>query len=281
MRLQTLPPNLGGAGERRVWWEIDDAVFLESAGKDFMLEAIDILKGVLGFEEHLSQQANVHNPIREQPHISVSDYVEPPDSPLSPAIKNMPLQALDGKGRRQSQAGLITPKTMAILPLNRPRKFSDPFMDSSRSSPSTSALGTQEDSATLTGASTPLEPSEAPTPDDDTLPPAARSLLSDPDSSDLNVPLRIWTVPASLLNPEYHLLLAVFPPFITSKQVPRFTAVQRPPGGAKALEEGEAAERGELRAGTGRIGISAQLRDHGWQGSLWYRMKEWFKNLFS
>jgi hypothetical protein len=46
MRLQVLPVELGGAGSRRIEWEIDDAVFKEAAGKDFMLEAIDILKGV-------------------------------------------------------------------------------------------------------------------------------------------------------------------------------------------------------------------------------------------
>lgn len=46
LRLQSLPEKLGGAGERLVEWEIDDAVFLESAGKDFALEAVAVLKGV-------------------------------------------------------------------------------------------------------------------------------------------------------------------------------------------------------------------------------------------
>jgi hypothetical protein len=46
MRLQVLPIELGGAGPRRIEWEIDDAVFKEAAGKDFMLEAVDVLKGV-------------------------------------------------------------------------------------------------------------------------------------------------------------------------------------------------------------------------------------------
>ena len=31
MRLQVLPENLGGAGSRRIEWELDDAVFMESA----------------------------------------------------------------------------------------------------------------------------------------------------------------------------------------------------------------------------------------------------------
>lgn len=34
MRLQTLPENLGGAGSRRITWEIDDAVFQEAAYVD-------------------------------------------------------------------------------------------------------------------------------------------------------------------------------------------------------------------------------------------------------
>jgi hypothetical protein len=46
MRLQAIPEELGGAGGRRIEWEVDDAVFKEAAGKDFMLEAIDVLKGV-------------------------------------------------------------------------------------------------------------------------------------------------------------------------------------------------------------------------------------------
>lgn len=46
MRLQVIPEDLGGAGVRRIEWEVDDAVFKEAAGKDFMLEAVDVLKGV-------------------------------------------------------------------------------------------------------------------------------------------------------------------------------------------------------------------------------------------
>jgi hypothetical protein len=51
MRLQLISEERGGAGRNRIEWEFDDAVFKEAAGKDFMLEAIDFLKGVLGFEE--------------------------------------------------------------------------------------------------------------------------------------------------------------------------------------------------------------------------------------
>lgn len=90
-------------------------------------------------------------------------------------------------------------------------------------------------------------------------------------------------VPASLSNPELHGLLSVFPSFITSKQVPRFTVVKgkSKSSGAKALEEGDASERGEVKFGTGRMGVCVRVRDPGWEGGFWYRMKEWLRMLFS
>ena len=74
MRLQVLPEDLGGAGGNKIQWELDDAVFKEAAyvspafcltvylwpntslsrsGKDFMLEAVDVLKGV-GFSSPMN-----------------------------------------------------------------------------------------------------------------------------------------------------------------------------------------------------------------------------------
>jgi hypothetical protein len=47
--LQNLPSSYGGAGRRRMEWELDDAVFKEAAGNEFMQEAIDVLKGVCAF----------------------------------------------------------------------------------------------------------------------------------------------------------------------------------------------------------------------------------------
>lgn len=55
LRLQALPEKLGGAGDRLIEWEIDDAVFMESAGKDFTLEAIAVLKGVRPSSHHDSR----------------------------------------------------------------------------------------------------------------------------------------------------------------------------------------------------------------------------------
>lgn len=68
LRLQLLPANLGGAGQQRIEWEVDDAVFMESgcvflsiravhwsnlnpplaycSPKEFTQDAVDVLKGV-------------------------------------------------------------------------------------------------------------------------------------------------------------------------------------------------------------------------------------------
>ncbi|KZO98834.1 hypothetical protein CALVIDRAFT_534908 [Calocera viscosa TUFC12733] len=53
LRLMSRPENHGGAGGRRVEWELDDAIFMESAGEEFMRDAIIMLKGVLGFSDTL------------------------------------------------------------------------------------------------------------------------------------------------------------------------------------------------------------------------------------
>lgn len=85
LRLQGLPEKLGGAGEKRVAWEVDDAVFKESAGKEFMLEAIDVLKGVLGFEETvITEQRNgdiTPSSITANERLTASD---PPPLPARP-----------------------------------------------------------------------------------------------------------------------------------------------------------------------------------------------------
>lgn len=44
--LQALEPRKGGAGKRRVEWEVDVAVFSEAAGGEWARESIQILKAV-------------------------------------------------------------------------------------------------------------------------------------------------------------------------------------------------------------------------------------------
>ncbi|EEB93765.1 hypothetical protein MPER_07539, partial [Moniliophthora perniciosa FA553] len=64
--------NVGGAGRNRIEWQFDDAVFKEAAGKDFMLEAIDVLKGVLGFEEAPCDRRTSTAPSGEQSYMDTN-----------------------------------------------------------------------------------------------------------------------------------------------------------------------------------------------------------------
>jgi len=53
LHLMSLPARKSGSGKRRVEWEIDLAVFCEAGGESFLVDSIQFLKGVLGFEDYL------------------------------------------------------------------------------------------------------------------------------------------------------------------------------------------------------------------------------------
>ncbi|XAO27568.1 hypothetical protein I312_106424 [Cryptococcus bacillisporus CA1280] len=76
-------------GEHRVVWEIDDAVFQESGGSEFMYDAILILKNVLKFDIHTT-----HNDIEDQDIyrpiiIQWLPRITRPSQPLAP-FSNLP-----------------------------------------------------------------------------------------------------------------------------------------------------------------------------------------------
>ncbi|KAF8608701.1 hypothetical protein BDV93DRAFT_518771 [Ceratobasidium sp. AG-I] len=303
MRLQTLPPNIGGTGEGRIEWEIDDAVFMESGGNQFMLDAIDTMKGVLGFEERplnnrpLPYRTFRHRSSHSQPTNTVPCYRDRgDDSPPSEGPITRPLRS---------------------APLARSRASSDPFLDPTRSSPSMHAalsmtLPTPEESATdldSLGPSTPLDDRGPEMP-----PPAS---LSDQYQSNLytmnaeaflNEPqLRIWTFPPYLTNPELHKLIAILPSSITNQTVPRFQPLAKKKRQGRKRKgvnadidlEGEGnpvqmewgndigavgadviGGRGEIRKGTGRMWIGDLTRLPGWRGSFWDNVRDWFRHLF-
>ncbi|KAL1717403.1 hypothetical protein EV715DRAFT_274277 [Schizophyllum commune] len=204
MRLQVVSEQLGGAGANRIDWELDDAVFKESAGKDFMLEAIDVLKGVLGFEE--APAASTREPS--------------PTPPTSGAHSRVHSQPLLGGERRPTRPPAI-PK--------RPRAPSDPFLDTppplSRSvgtSASQSSALLSQDSEDSPGPATP-EPEE-------TAPPRTDDFFDLPEEEYL----RVWTSP-DLPDAEYLALLKLFPTFITRPTLPRFPTRR----GSLDLEAGE------------------------------------------
>ncbi|TFK54137.1 hypothetical protein OE88DRAFT_1654644 [Heliocybe sulcata] len=264
MRLQVIPESLGGAGPYRIEWEVDDAVFKEAAGKDFMLEAIDVLKGVLAFEEVPSSK-------RSSTHSS--------SAPLSRSHSRSKSQPLPSMPPTDNQR-LHLPDTNHV---KRPRAPSDPFLDtpalsrSLASSASNSSCGTS--GALLSAAPDREPPSPVSAPADTDHGPAPRygdyTFNEDEDEY-----LRIWTSP-DLSNPEYLCLLKVFPSFVSRRALPRFPVA---PGRARPgdLEEGEEEQmpRRDVRCGTGVMWVSSKERMDDWRGSWWARFVLWWRQVF-
>lgn len=137
LRLQSLGENLGGAGSARIEWEIDDSVFLESGGKEFTTEAIDNLKGVLGFEEYLVVETGADDSFTYDANPSESEdenYIG--SGTRSPAAYTLvPTGSSKPKPPPPAVPSRARPKTNQIPPNvddvggNRGRAGSDPFWD--------------------------------------------------------------------------------------------------------------------------------------------------------
>ncbi|KZT26669.1 hypothetical protein NEOLEDRAFT_1161968 [Neolentinus lepideus HHB14362 ss-1] len=265
MRLQVIPESLGGAGPYRIEWQIDDAVFKETAGKDFMLEAIDVLKGVLAFEEAPSSK-------RSSSYNSLAPLYRPHSR-----SKSQPLPSTPPTDNQR----LHLPDTNHV---KRPRAPSDPFLDtpalsrSLASSTSNSSCGTSGALLSAAADREPPSPASAPA-DNDHVPvaPYGDYAFNEEDEEEY---LRTWTSP-DLPNPEYLCLLKVFPSFISRLALPRFPVAS---GKARPLdlEEGEDDQmpRKEIRCGTGIMWLSSKERAEGWKGSWWSKFILWLRKLF-
>ncbi|KAG6885695.1 hypothetical protein C0993_011180 [Termitomyces sp. T159_Od127] len=252
MRLQVIPENLGGAGGFRIEWEFDDAVFKEAAGREFMFEAIDVLKGVLAFEEICSSKSS--------PNI-VGTY---PDSAVAHSRSALP------SDRKPAKISSIS----STVQQKRARAPSDPFLDTptfSRPVASASPLSSAGTTRPLLDGSTP-----------DTLLNYEDSVTSvfkgDDFSGGDEEYLRIWTSP-DLTNPELLELLSLFPAFVSRRPLPRFSSANlRHPD----IEEGED-EDGEgkrVQFGTGSLWVSSKPRSDGWKGGWWTRFLLWWRRTF-
>jgi hypothetical protein len=268
IRLQVLPEQLGGAGPNRIQWEFDDAVFKEAAGKDFMLEAIDVLKGVLAFEEVPSSGAKCR-----------SYGSRPPSS-----------SRLNSKSYSLSIPGTSRPPKPSPISMladsKRARAPSDPFSDMptlSHSLPSASSHSSgvtipppPSVAETVEDGAPPITPHDPDVEEEMQLAPL-RSEVPVEEADDVH--LRIWTMP-DLPNPEYLSLLSVFPSFVIRGSPPRFPVSLYPR--AADIEEGEE-ERGEgkeIRYGTGSMWVSAKQRSDGYKGGWWTRFSLWWRRLF-
>lgn len=243
MRLQVVPEALGGAGGNRIEWEIDDAVFKEAAGKEFMLEAIDVLKGVLAFEEVPSSKSSP-SPL-DQPYVQHSRSISQP----LPSDQKSP----------------NTPQS------KRPRAPSDPFLDTPALSRSigTSSSHSSTLLTTIPSEDEPSSPISAYIEEQQTI----EFTSEDPDDEFL----RIWTSP-DLSNPEYLKLLSLFPSFITRQTLPRFPTDS--PHRDIDLEAVDELPSNRIRFGTGSLWVSSRPRRPGWQGSWWVRFILWLRRTF-
>ncbi|KAH7911981.1 hypothetical protein BJ138DRAFT_1149378 [Hygrophoropsis aurantiaca] len=267
MRLQVVPEHLGGAGPNRIQWELDDAVFKEAAGKDFMLDAIDVLKGVLAFEEVSSSK----------PADNYGSYSSSP-APHS-RCHSQPLPSL-GQPHRSNPSPIV----MATK-AKRSRAPSDPFLDMPTLSHSLPSASSHSSGITLppvpaapenADGCTPQFPLEIDENAETELLPPLRSEFNVDDSEQY---LRIWTCP-DISNPEFLSLITLFPSFITRRPLPRFPVT--PNTRTTDIEEGEddRGEGKEIRFGTGSMWIStARQRSDGWKGDWWTRFVLWWRRL--
>lgn len=260
MRLQVLPEALGGAGPLRIQWEFDDAVFQESAGKEFMLEAIDVLKGVLGFEDRLPPSS------RSQSHVQLEEVL----SPTAPA----PIPARSCN--------------------NRPRSPSDPFLDTPALSRSV-ATSSSRSPAASPGNTLLRSTKDEQEGDQDGLLGASKpsshvskgymhkkvSLDADEDSIEGEPCMRMWTM-GDLDNPELQALISLFPDFISRHALPRFPIATKTRRRVPDVEEGLdiTEQHKEVSCGTGRMWVGDEPRREGWRGSWWHRFTGWWRRLF-
>jgi hypothetical protein len=186
--------------------------------------------------------------------------------------------------RAQSQPLLSSSNPAKSPPIStttfakRPRAPSDPFLDAptpplsrslASSSSSTNQLADLGDDA----------PFSTPVVDDDVF----MSETSRPDPFFENdSQLRTWTSP-DISNPEYLVLLKLFPAFVSSRPLPRFPVS----ASSKRLRDPEEAEedvneggRPSVRFGTGFIMLGPTERADGWEGGWWTRFKMWWRTLF-
>ncbi|KAI0823751.1 hypothetical protein BC628DRAFT_1420755 [Trametes gibbosa] len=267
MRMQVIPQDLGGAGPFRIEWEIDDAVFKESGGKEFMLEAIDVLKGVLAFEEttSLSRSPSTNSSVQYNAFAALS--------PIHSRSQSQPLPSESTPDTRAPKTPPISSRTQT----KRPRAPSDPFLDTTTLSTSYSSANTGISTSSSSAAEEPLTPLTPNAELDDLFmrqPPSGRKF------GECDVYMRTWTAP-DLPNPEYLTLLTLFPPFITRNTLPRFPATSSPSRPAD-IEEGEVMDEdhNKLKVGTGTMWLGSKRRTDGWQGGWWTRLKLWFAQVF-
>ena len=255
MRLQLIPEGLGGAGRNRIEWVLDDAVFKEAAGKDFMLEAIDFLKGVLGFEEVPSSRI----PPSAYGHRTVTD------SSLPPVQSRAQSQPLSSHHKSFNGASKVQSK--------HTRAPSDPFLEA----PQIRSMPLSANTESLL-ANIEVLVDEPPSPIASYRDNSISITQDDIDDADEQY-LRVWTFP-DLANSEILQLVKLFPAFVARRPFPRFPV----PNSSSHVDIGEGDDVGlegrHIQFGTGFMYVSSKQRTDAWEGGCCTRFIMWWKRIF-
>jgi hypothetical protein len=233
-----------------------------------MVEAVDVLKGVLGFEENPSQRT------------STSTFSSPIHASSLPAHARSQSQPLRSKPLAPSRWNSSTQDAPLA---KRPRAPSDPFLDtpplSHSYSSSPRSIAVPLSSSLSDTVEDPPSPTTPPQEIDDIFNPRPAATYG---SAEIDEELmRIWVSP-DLPNPEILQLLKVFPTFITRRATPRFPSESPHSHPLSDLEAGQESSpgAGEIQIGTGKMWISTQPRVEGWEGNWWTKIKNWWHRLF-
>jgi hypothetical protein len=293
LRVQSRGASHGGAGVRRVVWEIDDAVFQESGGPEFMAEAVAVLKGILGFEDQ---------PLSTPPKLR---RVGPgPNSPDD--LDSRARAGSDPFTDRRTPAPPQPRKTSGRGPAPPPppsRRKPSPNPEEALPSPLLPESPNDRD-ALLGGPRSPLGLAPMVADDRDSI--DSRSFDLGEEEADLNRPrFRLWTFPAHIADDEADALMRLFPRFVGRGVDPRLKA-STPAPRDKDLELGLVSgvagdvwsthcvdgaevriprvecetEAGVVRCGTGRMWAGGADRRAGYEGGAWFRFKRWWRRLF-
>ncbi|TXT15983.1 hypothetical protein VHUM_00486 [Vanrija humicola] len=291
------PPSAGGAGPKRAVWEVDDAVFLESGGPEFMHEAVTIIKGVLGFEDQPLTTPPKLRRVSTLPRGDPTNRARTFSDPFTDRPK--PSAAATAQAQRERKPSARGPAPQPPPSRRRPAAPVSPLDSPIRDNE-------PEDRELLLphGQGSPLSRLSAESTDDEE--------LNEDDvaaeEADLNRPrFRLWVFPAHIDDEEAERLMGLFPASVyrgrSGKNMDARFPLTRPGRALKDLELGtgfdspwqtitvddvqvqvpkiEAEdEAGVIRSGTGRIWIGAEDRQPGWPGGGWFRFKRWWRRLF-
>lgn len=248
IRVQSRPR--GGAGEKRVVWEVDDAILLESGGPEFMHEAVTTLKGVLGFEE---------TALEAPPVMRRHSGIGAPPSP-GPA-------EVQGDGERD-------------------RSGSDPFTDKKRAPPPPVSRRAR---LAANPTPLDVDADEAAAEEADLNRPRFRlwvfpPYITDEEAEDLLALFPVFRTRGKKADARFPASSgsrsekALEEGMGAGGERWRQTQVE----GQTLLTPREECEDalGVLRSGTGRMWAGDERRDDGWMGGRWFRFKRWWRRLF-